>query len=132
MARSTKRASVALSLARFGCWEALWYERVCEENVWLERSVTSLASQRDTYLRELQKRHTSLQEVHKSLAPFKITRTFGNHTIHLSRGLEERNWAFESARGELEFLRGQNASLVQQLKEFASMNHEEFVEPLEN
>ncbi|KAI5412499.1 hypothetical protein KIW84_057245 [Lathyrus oleraceus] len=104
LARSTKRDFVALSRAGSDYWEALWSERVREEKVWLERSVTSLAFERDAYLRELQKSHASLKEVHKAFAPFKLLDTVGNQAVHLSRELEERTWALESAQGELEFL----------------------------
>ncbi|CAI8615015.1 unnamed protein product [Vicia faba] len=76
--RSAKQNSIALSLARFECWKALWFDQACEERVWVERSVNILASQWDTYLRELHKYHNSLQEVRKTLASFNFVGIVGS------------------------------------------------------
>lgn len=83
LARSNRKTFVTLSLARFARWEALWTHQEHEEKSQLERSVNSLTSQRDTYLRELRKVHASLQEVHKILAPFNFSSTTGSQVMYL-------------------------------------------------
>lgn len=72
LSRSARRAYVALSLRESGCWEALWTDRVRDEKSQLEKSMSSLTSQHDTYLRELHKLYFSLKQVKKFLSPIKF------------------------------------------------------------
>lgn len=51
--------------------------------------MANLASQQDTYLRELQKTHASLQEVQRVLSPFNLPRYVGIQAVHLSRAYDE-------------------------------------------
>ncbi|KAL5066455.1 hypothetical protein RYX36_028192 [Vicia faba] len=62
MACSVRCTFVALSLVGFGRFEPLWNDWACEEKSRLDKRVSSLTSQQDTYLRELQKVYASLQE----------------------------------------------------------------------
>lgn len=91
-----------------------------------------MASQHDTYLRELQKAHASLQEFHKSLTSFKLYGTTGGHVMYMSKTLEERTLTLEYAHKELKILRGPHGSLSQQLREFVFTNLEAIVEYFEN
>lgn len=81
------------------------------EKVRLKKSVTSLASHMDIYLRELQKTHASLHEVHKALYPFNLLGDVGNQVVHLCRALDERTLALEFSQGEWELLHEYNAYL---------------------
>lgn len=118
--QSARRASVALTLCGSGRWEALWMNRARDKKSRLERSVSNLTFQWDTYLRELQKVSVSLQEVNKVLASLNFPGTVGSQVMHMARmmEMERKTKALDSAQKELKFLRIQNASLTQKLKEF--------------
>lgn len=70
-----------------------------------ERTVNNLASQHDTYLRELHKAHASLWEFHKYFTSFNLYGTTGGQVMYMSKTLEERTLTLESAKKELEILR---------------------------
>lgn len=93
---STNLAFVAFTLRGFGSWEVIWADRAHDKRRWLEKSINNLSFQRDTYLIEVQKVFTSLQEVNKFMDPFNLPGTLGSSMMHLGRVMERKIVALES------------------------------------
>lgn len=62
------------------------------------------------------------------MALFDFPATASGQVMHSLRMLEERIWALEFSKRELEFLHEQNSSLFQQFKDYVSLNLGEAME----